>query len=156
MAQLAHSRQDNRYDYAYTPSPAPVVFAARGAPRLLLRLEALAVLVAAVLTYRSFGGGWAYFAWLFLVPDLSMLAYLAGARAGSVAYNVAHSYVGPALLAALGYALAFPECLLLVLIWVAHIGLDRALGYGLKYATGFGETHLGRIGRMGLPVTQPR
>ena len=32
------------------------------------------------------------------------------------------------------------------LIWIAHIGLDRALGYGLKYATGFGDTHLGHIG----------
>jgi hypothetical protein len=29
----------------------------------------------------------------------------------------------------------------------AHIGIDRALGYGLKYSTGFGFTHLGRIGK---------
>jgi hypothetical protein len=130
----------------------PFVFAARSAPRLLLRLEALAALVAALLAYRALGGGWAHFVWLYLVPDLSMLAYLIGARAGSVAYNATHSYVGPALLAALGQAIALPECPLLALIWVAHIGMDRALGYGLKYATGFGDTHLGRIGRMGLRI----
>jgi hypothetical protein len=135
---------------------APFTFAARATPRLLLRLEALAALVAAFLAYRALAGGWAHFARLFLVPDLSMLAYLAGARAGSVAYNAAHNYVAPALLAALGLAVALPECLLLALIWVAHIGLDRALGYGLKYATGFGDTHLGRIGRTSLPGAQPR
>ena len=27
------------------------------------------------------------------------------------------------------------------------IGIDRALGYGLKYTAGFGLTHLGRIGK---------
>lgn len=135
---------------------APFVFAVRSWPLLLLRLEAVAALVAAVLAYRALGGGWAHFAWLFLVPDLSMLAYLAGKRVGSVAYNAAHSYVGPALLATLGQATALPECLLLALIWVSHIGMDRALGYGLKYATSFGDTHLGRKGRTDLPRAQPR
>lgn len=134
----------------------PFVFAVRSWPLLLLRLEALAALVAAVLAYRALGGGWAHFAWLFLLPDLSMLAYLAGKRVGSVAYNAAHSYLGPVVLATLGQALALPDCLLLALIWVAHIGMDRALGYGLKYATSFGDTHLGRKGRTGLPVAQPR
>jgi hypothetical protein len=134
----------------------PFVFAVRSWPLLLLRLEALAALVAGVLAYRALGGGWAHFAWLFLVPDLSMLAYVAGKRVGSVAYNAAHSYVGPALLATLGQAMALPECLLRALIWVAHIGMDRALGYGLKYATGFGDTHLGRKGRTGLPTAQAR
>jgi hypothetical protein len=88
----------------------PFVFAARGAPHLLLRLEALAALVAAVLAYRALGGGWARFASMLLVPDLSMLAHLAGRRAGSVVYNAAHSLVGPALLVALGLAAAMPSC----------------------------------------------
>jgi hypothetical protein len=35
----------------------------------------------------------------------------------------------------------------LATIWIAHIGFDRALGYGLKYGSGFTHTHLGRIGR---------
>lgn len=134
-----------------TPNP-PFGFAVRGGPLLLLRLEALAALVAAVLAFRALGGGWAHFAWLFLVPDLSILAYVASKRVGSVAYNAAHSYLGPAFLATLGQAIALPECLLLALIWAAHIGMDRALGYGLKYATGFADTHLGRKGRMDLPA----
>ena len=28
------------------------------------------------------------------------------------------------------------------LVWAAHIGVDRAVGYGLKYPTGFKHTHL--------------
>jgi len=105
---------------------------------------------------RSFvGGGWGLFAGLFLVADLFMLAYLAGTRAGAIAYNSAHSYFGPALLAALGHAAALSECLPLALIWVAHIAMDRSLGYGLNYATGFADTHLGRIGPPTRPAAQP-
>lgn len=122
--------------------------AVRGPLRLLLRLEALCVLLGALLVYRWLGGTWATFAWLFLLPDLSMLGFLAGPRVGAVAYNAAHSYLGPALLAGAGLLLAAPLCGTLAAIWVAHIGLDRALGYGLKYGTAFADTHLGRIGRL--------
>jgi hypothetical protein len=30
-------------------------------------------------------------------------------------------------------------------IWAAPIGFDRLLGYGLEDATGFKDTHLGRV-----------
>ena len=33
----------------------------------------------------------------------------------------------------------------LALIWLGHIGMDHALGYGLKYPTAFGDTHLQRV-----------
>jgi hypothetical protein len=33
----------------------------------------------------------------------------------------------------------------MALIWLAHIGMDRMLGYGLKYSGGFKDTHLGRL-----------
>jgi hypothetical protein len=122
-------------------------FAARGVPRLLLRLEGLAILVAALVAYRWLGGAWTTFAWLFLVPDLSMLGFLAGPRVGAIAYNAAHSYLGAALLAGCGALFSAPLWSLLAAIWVAHIGLDRALGYGLKYGSAFADTHLGRIGR---------
>ena len=108
--------------------------------RTLLRLESLAAFVAAIALYRHAGGTWPMFAALFLVPDLSMLAYLANPRAGALAYNAAHSYVGPALLALAGQ-------LPLAALWAAHVGFDRALGYGLKHATAFTDTHLGRVGR---------
>jgi uncharacterized protein DUF4260 len=117
-----------------------------GGPRVLLRLEAVAMLAAAVGAYAGLGGRWPLFALLFLVPDLSLLGYLASARIGAAGYNAAHSLVGPAVLVAVGWA-GGQLPLEIGCIWVAHIGFDRMLGYGLKYATGFGDTHLGRIGR---------
>ncbi|MBD9668562.1 uncharacterized protein DUF4260 [Variovorax beijingensis] len=121
--------------------------AARGGVRALLRLEGAAVLGVALAAYAQFGAGWGAFALWLLVPDLSLLGYLAGPRTGAALYNAAHSYVGPVLLLALGVLAAMPWAVAGSLIWLAHIGVDRALGYGLKYAAGFATTHLGRIGR---------
>jgi hypothetical protein len=86
------------------------------------------------------------FAVLFLVPDLAMLGYLVGARAGSIAYNATHTYVLGGTLAILGWVQDDPTLVLLAAISTAHVGFDRALGYGLKYASGFRDTHLGRLG----------
>ncbi|MCB9594511.1 MAG: DUF4260 domain-containing protein [Sandaracinaceae bacterium] len=118
-----------------------------GGPRVLLRLEGALVLAAATAAYASLGGGWVLFAALFLVPDVSLLGYLAGPRIGAGVYNAGHSYLGPALLAGLGLALGASTLWLVALIWVGHVGFDRMLGYGLKHATAFADTHLGRIGR---------
>ena len=122
--------------------------AVTGGVRGLLRLEGAAVAIVALVLYGRSDAGWGLFAALILVPDLAFLGYLAGARVGAIAYNITHSLIGPGLLllAALllpGAAAALP----VTLIWIAHIGIDRALGYGLKYGAGFGFTHLGRIGR---------
>jgi Domain of unknown function (DUF4260) len=132
---------------SFEPSQAGLEGAIVGAPRILVRVENLAVFAAALVAYAQSGAGWGLFCALFLLPDLSLLGYLAGARIGAVSYNAAHSYVGPALLALLG--LALPGLWPWVALWIAHIGLDRALGYGLKYASAFGDTHLGRVGRLG-------
>jgi len=118
-----------------------------GGPGRVLRAEGLAVLALTVYGFHAIGGSWGWFAALFLTPDLSMLGYLAGRRVGAIAYNSAHSYLGPALLGAAGLALSAPLPTQLALIWAAHIGFDRALGYGLKYPTAFGHTHLGPAGR---------
>ena len=114
-------------------------------PRVLLRLEGAAVLALAVAGYRASGGNWWLFALLLLAPDLAVLGYLAGNRVGAATYNLVHTYVLP--LALLGYGLwgASPLALSLALIWLAHIGMDRTVGYGLKYATAFKDTHLGRV-----------
>ena len=120
--------------------------AVSGNVRLTLRAEGLAVLAAAVGLYAHAGySGW-LFAALFLVPDLSLLGYLGGSRAGAIVYNSCHSLLGPLVLG-LGAVLVAPVLGPYALIWLAHVGFDRALGYGLKYATGFRHTHLGRIGR---------
>ena len=122
--------------------------AATGGVKILLRLEGLTLFTGMVMLYASWGGSWLVFALLFFVPDLSFLAYLADARFGALVYNAAHSYMAPVALLTLGFGFASPLTLSIALIWLAHIGIDRSLGYGLKYAGGFGFTHLGRIGRM--------
>lgn len=121
---------------------------ATGGVAAILRLEGALVLLLAVLAYGwVLHGGWGRFALLFLVPDLSMLGYLAGRRAGAVAYNLGHSHGLPVALAGLGLMAGAPGLVSGALIWVAHIGFDRMLGYGLKYPTEFGHTHLGLRGR---------
>ena len=110
------------------------------------RLEGLALLAVSVLAYARFGEGWLLFAVLFLIPDLSFLGYLAGPRLGAWAYNLAHSLIGPLLLAAAAGLTGGDPPIALALIWLAHIGFGRALGYGLKSPDSFGVTHLGLIG----------
>lgn len=118
----------------------------RGGLRILLRFEGLAALGVALTAYSQAGAGWRLFAILFLVPDLSMVGYLAGKSAGAAAYNAAHSFILPLALPAAALA-GHPELEPYALIWIAHIGFDRALGFGLKYGSGFGHTHLGLVGR---------
>lgn len=126
-------------------TPIPLSGSVRSAPLLLLRLEAAALLIAAVSAYAWLGSSWWLFGLLFFAPDLSMIGYLANARTGAVAYNAAHTTLGPAVLAGAGFALGSPLAVSLAVIWVAHIGFDRALGFGLKYATAFADTHLGSL-----------
>lgn len=114
-----------------------------GAPKLLLRLEGLAVLGMSLLAYSHLGVSWWLFAVLFLVPDLSMLGYLAGPSKGAVFYNLGHSYLLPAVLGVTSLLIASSLALSVALIWAAHIGFDRAVGYGLKYGDAFKHTHLG-------------
>ena len=125
--------------------------AVTGGVNLLLRLEGLTLFLGMILLYAVWGGSWLLFAVLFLVPDLSFLAYLADAKTGAVVYNAAHSYLAPVALMTSGFAIGDPLTLSIAMIWLGHIGIDRALGYGLKYAEGFGYTHLGRIGKAAKP-----
>ena len=111
------------------------------------RLEGLALLAVAALAYGRTGQGWLVFAVLFLVPDLSFFGYLAGPRIGGLVYNLAHSLIGPLVLAGAGLVMGHSLVTGIALIWLAHIGLDRMLGYGLKSSEAFGITHLGPIGR---------
>jgi hypothetical protein len=120
-----------------------------GTPKLLLRMEGAAALAVATYAYAQFGNGWGLFAMLFLVPDLSMLGYLANPRIGAVTYNFGHSYLSPAALAFAGLVTGMPMLFSVALIWIAHIGFDRAVGYGFKYPTAFKHTHLG------LPFSKP-
>jgi len=119
--------------------------AVTGGLRTLLRLEGLTLFAGMTLLYAVWGGSWWIYAILFLAPDLSFAAYLSGPRTGAM----------PVTLMVSGFGMASPLTLSIALIWMAHIGIDRALGYGLKYPAGFGFTHLGRIGK-GAAKTERR
>lgn len=112
--------------------------------RVLLAMEGAALSGVATFAYSRIGGSWWLFASLFLAPDLSMIFYLGGPRLGAVAYNCLHVTFVPLVLAVLGYISGKPLLIQIALIHIAHIGFDRALGFGLKYPTGFRDTHLGR------------
>jgi hypothetical protein len=114
-------------------------------PGLLLRMEGAAIFVCALFFYRSLGAGWIFFIALFLWPDILMLGYLLNPKVGAQLYNLAHTEVLPAALVASSLALHRTSVLAFALIWLAHIGLDRALGFGLKYPTFFKDTHLQRV-----------
>lgn len=120
---------------------------AKGGVKAMLQFEGLALLLAALLAYAQFGIGWKWFAIFFLAPDLSFFFFLFGPRIGAIAYNTVHSTIGPIVVLIAAYFALAPLLPSIGLIWIAHIGFDRALGFGLKYATGFGDTHLGRSGR---------
>jgi hypothetical protein len=95
----------------------------------------------------KFGAPWPWFVVLLLAPDISMVGYLRGPHVGAIAYNVAHNWATGGVVLGLGVVLNVPGLALAGLLLVAHTGMDRALGYGLKYPTAFQDTHLGRIGR---------
>jgi hypothetical protein len=118
-----------------------------GAVRNWLKAEGLSVLALSVLLYSRSGASCWIFAGLLLTPYLAMLAYLLSPRAGSIAYNLVHSYLLPLGLATIAIAVRRVGMLPFLCIWTAHIGMDRLLGYGLKFPTAFAETHLGRVGR---------
>jgi hypothetical protein len=113
-------------------------------PSILLRLEGAAVFGASIALYLHLDFSILALV-LFLAPDLSFLGYLAGPRAGAATYDAVHTELWPIVIATLG-VLADASVLTEVgLIWLAHIGIDRLLGYGLKYPTAFTDTHLGRV-----------
>lgn len=113
------------------------------APLVLLRLEGAALLAAATAIYFILGGHWGWFLALLLIPDVSMVGYAGGPRVGASLYNAAHTLLAPAGLLAVGWLASDPRVWTLgALIWIAHIGMDRLLGFGLKYSSGFRDTHL--------------
>ena len=114
-------------------------------PKPLLHIEGAAVLFGACIFYHQLHGAWLWFALLFLVPDLSMLGYLANKMMGAVLYNLTHTYTAPLLAFSALWFSGQVSYLWLFLIWLAHIGFDRMVGYGLKYETAFKDTHLQRV-----------
>lgn len=119
---------------------------ATGNLRWLLRLEGLAIFLFSLMAYEFMGFQWGFFILVFLVPDLSFFAYFHSPRVGAIVYNTMHSYILPLMLFAYGFFVSASLADQLAIIWIAHIGFDRALGFGLKYPRGFRYTHFGKLG----------
>jgi hypothetical protein len=118
-----------------------------GSPRRWLRLEAAVLLVGALTAYAGTKQHWWLVPVVILLPDLAMTGYLRSTQVGAFIYNLAHATPVPALIIGLGWWQHRPLILGLGLVWLAHIALDRLLGYGLKYNDHFQHTHLGAMGR---------
>jgi hypothetical protein len=118
-----------------------------GAVRAWLRLEGLAAFIGGLALFGAVGGNWLLFVPLILLPDLSAAGYLAGQRVGTFTYNLAHNWVPGIAVLGLGAWLSSAALLIAAAILIGHVGMDRAVGYGLKLPGGFHETHLGRMGR---------
>ena len=111
------------------------------------RIENLAIAAAVVVVFVHLHFSWWWLLVFFLAFDASAAGYLAGRRTGAICYNIAHAYVAPAVLL-LSYVLSGTRwCAFAGLLWAFHIAGDRVLGYGLKFASSFQDTHLGRIGK---------
>jgi len=112
-----------------------------------LRAEGVVAFVGAIVAWVWLGGNPAVLLALILTPDISMLGYLRGPAVGAITYNLVHNWATAGIVIGIGLALAIPWLVLAGVLLVAHAGMDRGLGYGLKHATAFQDTHLGRIGR---------
>jgi hypothetical protein len=115
-------------------------------PKILLQVEGACIFGSTIWAYSRLGQSWWTFAAILLVPDLGMVGYLANTSLGAVLYNSVHTESPPILLLCTAVARDDKKIMGLALCWLAHIGMDRMLGYGLKYGTGFSHTHLGIIG----------
>ena len=112
-----------------------------------LRLEGVAAFVAGLAIYGWLGGPWLIVLPLLLVPDLSAIGYLRGPRLGAFTYNVVHNWALGLAVLGLAFAIDSIPFAIAGAVLVAHVGMDRAAGYGLKFSTSFHDTHLGRMGR---------
>jgi len=112
---------------------------------ILLRFEAAAALGLGLAAYAYLGFSWWILAASLLAPDLALLGYLGGARAGAWIYDLAHTYVAPLALALVGYLIDQPWLMAGAAIWTIHIAVDRLVGYGLKFPTDPTDTHLSRL-----------
>jgi hypothetical protein len=118
-----------------------------GTPRRLLRVEGAVLFVGALIAYSTTDRAWWIVPLTLLVPDVTMIGYVGGTRLGAYLYNLGHSTPLPAAVVAVGWWQDKSLIVALGLVWLAHIGLDRLMGYGLKYGDHFQHTHLGRLGK---------
>ena len=134
-------------DLGRDAAPAPAAGMTQGAVRTWLRLEGLAAFGAGLALFGASGGNWLFIVPLLLLPDVSAVGFLVSQRVGTFTYNMIHNWVPGLAVLGLGVWLASPPIVVAASILIAHVGMDRAVGYGLKLPSSFQDTHLGRMGR---------
>lgn len=113
--------------------------------KTFLQLEGFIVLALSLYFYHNHHYSWILFFILLFAPDISMIGYLVNNKIGALLYNVFHTYTISILVVFCGLLLPNETVLAVGLVWTAHIGMDRMMGYGLKYPTKFKDTHLNRV-----------
>ncbi|SKC53167.1 DUF4260 domain-containing protein [Ohtaekwangia koreensis] len=113
----------------------------------LTQLEEFVMFITTLLLFYWLGLSWWWFIGCILLPDLGMIGYLHNARTGAWMYNFFHHRAIAIVIGLIGYFLGNTVLEFAGLILFSHSAMDRMLGYGLKYESGFKFTHLGEIGQ---------
>lgn len=122
--------------------------------KTVVKLESLGLLVLITYAYQlQFPYSWGMYAACFFIPDISFAASAVSNKWGAYFYNLFHHQGIMAVLIGIGWWLGYPIILKLGFIFLAHSFFDRIFGYGLKYTDSFHHTHLGWIGKAGIPKT---
>ncbi len=116
-----------------------------GKPRLWLRLDGGVLFVASIFLFGATRQPWWIYPVVLFVPDIAMIGYLRNTKIGALSYNAGHSYFLPSFLVLIGWEWHHIMAIAIGVIWIGHIGMDRVLGYGLKYDDSFKDTHLGNL-----------
>lgn len=113
----------------------------------LIKWEEGAMFLLSIVLLSRLPYAWYWWPVWILAPDLSMLAYLGGNRVGAIGYNIVHHKAVAIALYLVGLFTSHPALEFAGMILFGHSSMDRAMGYGLKYFSGFQDTHLGKIGK---------
>lgn len=113
----------------------------------VIKLEEFGLFILGIYFFSLLDYRWWWFLVLILAPDFSMIGYVFGNKIGAISYNVFHHKGIAIIVYLLGVYYQQQEMQLTGVILFSHSSLDRLLGYGLKYETGFKSTHLGIIGK---------
>lgn len=111
----------------------------------IIKIEGLFIFLAGIYFYNMFSGNWILFMLLIFVPDISIVGFLKNKKLGTITYNLSHNYILAIILLLVGFILGKPILTSLGLIVFSHVGIDRFLGYGLKYPSSFKDTHIQRL-----------
>ena len=107
-----------------------------GQARAWLRLEGLAALVAGVVIYTRLGADLIWLVPALLAVDISAVGYLRNPRVGALTYNLFHNWATGLVVLGAGLAANIPIVAIIGSVLIAHVGMDRAAGYGLKLDNG--------------------